>query len=1183
MNKKALLDYALFARKELETQIALSLNKLGIYKGRILKANVVGDFTIIEGNPDSFPKRVYSLRKQMISEYFEGEEKFETVVEEFAYTWFNRLVAIRFMEVHDYFPHGFRVLSSRDGSYEPEILSNLPYVKDELDLDEEIVRSLREQNKTEDLFRYVLVQQCAALSKIIPDIFDVREKYLELLLPSNLLSQDSVVRKIEMIPEEDFMNDIEVVGWLYQFYNSVKKDEVFASKETITKDTLPAVTQLFTPDWIVRYMADNSVGRLWLESYPNSSLKAELKYYVEDAKQDEETQKKLDEIKYKNVNPEEIKIIEPCCGSGHILVYVFDLLLKMYLEQGYNKSDIPALILKNNLYGLDVDKRAAQLAKFSLIMKARSIDKRFFTEDRFVNPRVYEIKDSQLLIALNYKEAMKSLHFSTKSIELAEYLVNTFEYGKVIGSLLKVTSKDYTELVDDIKRCTTTEAAGLFDQDFYHKGLKRLRYLVRVARVLARKYDVMITNPPYVNLNNLEDLMKKYANKHYSSAKADMFSMFIWHSFEITKEKGFSAFMTPYVWMFIKSYIDLREHLLRNKHIITLSQLEYSALEEAIVPLCTFTCRNTDLNFNAKYFRLTDFKGGMSVQNQKFLEAVNDNDCNYVYCKKGKSLLSIPAQTISYWISDKLINLLSTAPALSPVCKPTQGMATGDNGKFVRYWWEPSFVDEYLNSNSREESIKANRKFVPYNKGGLFRKWYGNNDCVVYFKDFGKAIAESSGSVIRNSPQYLIESISWSKISSGNIAFRYKPFGHVFDVAGCSIFGDHERLIYLLGVVNSNVIQQILKATAPTLNYEVGQIAALPIIYSREDEIKKLSQSNIDISKAEWDSYEDSWDFQTHPLVSTNNSKISDAFATWKLKTEAMFNEMKSNEEKINKFVAEIYDLTEEVNTNVEDKNVSIRRIELVSAIKSLISYFIGVLMGRYSLTQKGLVYAGGQFDRNKFADYVDDDGVLPIYQFVGIDDGLTKSICDMVRRIYGDVYYRENLDYIADAIGRKPDEGAEEAINRYLNYDFYKDHIKLYQSRPIYWMLNSGKVGAFKCLVYLHRYDKNTLAKINAKYFLPRTALYKSEYERLTDQLTRADLAQRKKIEAQLKKIEEAQEELQLYGQVLDHMANQFIDIDLDDGVKVNYVKFQGVSLEVNGATIKKDLLVPFGLEKKK
>ena len=611
MNKKALLDYALFARKELETQIALGLNKLGIYKDKILKANVVGDYTIIEGNQDSLPKRVYSLRKTMISEYFEAGRSFDAVVEEFAYTWFNRIVAIRFMEIHDYFSHGFHVLTSRDGSYEPEILSNLPYVASELNLEEDIVRSLKEQNKTEDLYRYVLVKQCEALSKVIPDIFDVRETYLELLLPNNLLSQESVIRKIELIPEEDFMNDVEVVGWLYQFYNSVKKDEVFASKKTITKDTLPAVTQLFTPDWIVRYMAENSVGRLWLESYPNSTLKQSLKYYVDDAKQDEETQKKLDEIKYKNVNPEEIKIIEPCCGSGHILVYVFDLLLNMYLEQGYNKRDIPGLILKNNLYGLDVDKRAAQLAKFSLIMKARSIDNRFFNEDRFVNPKVYEIKDSQLLLNFehDYKDSMEALHFSKESIQLAEYLADTFKYGKVIGSLLKVASKDYSKLVEDMKRCREVESPGIFHDDFYDRGIKRLRQLVRVARVLARKYDVMITNPPYIGISTLEEPAKNYAVKYYPDSKTDMFAMFMETDF--VRKNGFLSMINMHSWMFLSSYEKLRKKIIQQKCIVNMIHLGAHAFETIggeVVQTTSFVIRNCFIPSNGVYFRLVDEK-----------------------------------------------------------------------------------------------------------------------------------------------------------------------------------------------------------------------------------------------------------------------------------------------------------------------------------------------------------------------------------------------------------------------------------------------------------------------------------------------------------------------------------------------------------------------------------------------
>lgn len=578
MNKKALLEYALFARKELETQIALSLNKLGIYKDHITKANVVGDFTIIEGTQETFPKRVYELRKSIVeNEFHLKNQKFDSVVEEFAYTWFNRIIAIRFMEVHDYFPHGFRVLTSRDGAYEPEIMKNLPYVLEELDLKESVIRSLKEQNKIEELYRYVLFKQCNRLSKVFPDLFSKGEEYLELLLPNNLLSPDSIIRKIESIPEEDFLNDVEIVGWLYQFYNSVKKDQVFASKETITKDTLPAVTQLFTPDWIVRYMAENSVGRVWMESYPNSSLRSDLKYYVDDAKQDDETNKKLDEIKYKNVDPEKIKVIEPCSGSGHILVYVFDLIYKMYIEKGYNTKDIPALILKNNLFGLDVDKRAAQLAQFSLIMKARSIDNRFFNEDRFVRPRVFEIIDSTTLTNSNYKECMKSLHFSDASIKIAEYLDKEFEHAKVIGSLLQLEQKDYAVLMDDIKRCREVETPNLLEYPFFYEGINCLKQLVRLAMTLTKKYDVMITNPPYIGLSTLEAFPKKYLGDRYPNSKTDMFAMFMETNF--VKKNGFLAMINMHSWMFLSSYEKLRKHIIQTQCIYNMLHLGAHAFE----------------------------------------------------------------------------------------------------------------------------------------------------------------------------------------------------------------------------------------------------------------------------------------------------------------------------------------------------------------------------------------------------------------------------------------------------------------------------------------------------------------------------------------------------------------------------------------------------------------------------
>ena len=860
MNKKALLDYALFARKELETQIALGLNKLGIYKDKILKANVVGDYTIIEGNQDSLPKRVYSLRKTMISEYFEGGRSFDAVVEEFAYTWFNRIVAIRFMEIHDYFSHGFHVLTSRDGSYEPEILSNLPYVASELNLEEDIVRSLKEQNKTEDLYRYVLVKQCEALSKVIPDIFDVRETYLELLLPNNLLSQESVIRKIELIPEEDFMNDVEVVGWLYQFYNSVKKDEVFASKKTITKDTLPAVTQLFTPDWIVRYMAENSVGRLWLESYPNSTLKQSLKYYVDDAKQDEETQKKLDEIKYKNVNPEEIKIIEPCCGSGHILVYVFDLLLNMYLEQGYNKRDIPGLILKNNLYGLDVDKRAAQLAKFSLIMKARSIDNRFFNEDRFVNPKVYEIKDSQLLLNFehDYKVSMEALHFSKESIQLAEYLVDTFKYGKVIGSLLKVASKDYSKLVEDMKRCREVESPGIFHDNFYDRGIKRLRQLVRVARVLARKYDVMITNPPYIGISTLEEPAKNYAVKYYPDSKTDMFAMFMETDF--VRKNGFLSMINMHSWMFLSSYEKLRKKIIQQKCIVNMIHLGAHAFETIggeVVQTTSFVIRNCFIPSNGVYFRLVDEKdkeaaflagGGIIMDSSTFN--------------------SLPGNVIAYWVSNSFINVFYNSFPLSKIAEPKKGLSTGNNDLFLRLWFEVNNEKENFNSTDYINAFAYGSKWFPINKGGSFRKWYGNNEYVINYENNGKALKAYKGSVIRNETYYFNESITWSMLSSNALGMRYSPNGKLFEGAGPSLFVSEKDIKYVLGLVSSKVSVYFVKALNPTLNINIADIGNIPVILSdNKKEISDISEQNIELSKEDWDSFEESWDFKKHPLV----------------------------------------------------------------------------------------------------------------------------------------------------------------------------------------------------------------------------------------------------------------------------------------------------------------------------
>ena len=859
MNKKALLEYALFARKELETQIALSLNKLGIYKDHITKANVVGDFTIIEGTQETFPKRVYALRNSIVeNEFHLKNQKFDNVVEEFAYTWFNRIVAIRFMEVHDYFPHGFRVLTSRDGSYEPEILKNLPYVLDELDLKESVIRSLKEQNKTEELYRYVLFKQCNRLSKVFPELFKRGDEYLELLLPNNLLSQDSIIRKLETIPEEDFLNDVERVGWLYQYYVASNREE-FRKAKVVTKDLIPTLSQIFTPDWIVRYMAENSVGRLWLESYPNSSLRSDLKYYVDDAKQDDETNKKLEEIKYKNVDPEKIKVIEPCSGSGHILVYVFDLLFKMYLEKGYNSKDIPSLILKNNLYGLDIDKRAAQLAQFSLIMKARSIDNRFFNEDRFVRPRVFEIIDSKLLKETNYRESMKSLHFSEDSIKMVDFLYDTFENAKIIGSLLKVPARDYTGLLDDIKRCKENEYPNLLEMNFFNAGIDCIKYLVKVAMTLSRKYDVVITNPPYLGISNLEEPGKSYLIKNYPDSKSDMFAMFM--EVDYIKKNGFRALVNPDSWMFLVSFENLRKKIIKNEMVVSMLHLGMGAFD-AVVQTTTFVLRNTAIPSNGVYFRLVDEKdkeaaflaGGGIVMN--------------LSCYS-----NIPGTPIAYWLSQGIINCFNKGIQLSDIATVRNGLKTGNNDTFVRFWYEVNSIDSFLNPTDYIQAVHSGKTWFAYNKGGEFRRWFGNDYYVLNWKNKGQRVIGKAKEEKRNVQDYpdsfkFIPIVTWSLITSSKPSFRYKT-GNISDICGMSIYSFDADLDYLLAFSNTSISLYILDALNPTLNYQAGDIGRLPIIYDNKQKgrIDSISKKNIELSKNDWDKYESSWNFKRHPLV----------------------------------------------------------------------------------------------------------------------------------------------------------------------------------------------------------------------------------------------------------------------------------------------------------------------------
>ena len=854
MDKKILQAYSVWAKEYLEKQVQISLRVIGIEGDKDIRASkVIGDFTVIEGMDTSFPKDLHNKRQEIIS--LIRTDGYQSVIESFAYTWFNRFIALRFMEVHGFLPHGFRVLSSHDGNVEPEILRNLNFVKDELRLDMTLCDKLKSEGDMEGLFRHVLFRQCNALADILPMLFSTENDYLALLLPRTLLKGETAITKLLEIPEEYFNDEVEVIGWLYQFYVSVKKAEVFASKKTITKDTLPAVTQLFTPDWIVRYLTQNSIGRIWLESYPNSPLRSEMKYYVADPEQPEAVLRKIEAIRYRDVNPEDIKVIEPCCGSGHILVYAFDLLYKMYEEKGYQKRDIPTLILSKNLFGLDVDKRAAQLAAFALVMKAREVNPRFFTKGYYAAPQVYEIWDSRYFSTIPYKQQIKDLNLlSGREMDAIERLIEIFHEGKTIGSLLKVEGVDLQAAREAIEKIEKKAVTHLFNVELIERGVKLLKRLLRQAEIMSDKYDVMITNPPYIGISTMEPPVKEYAISAYPNSKADMFAMFMETGF--VKKNGYLAMINMHSWMFLSSFENLRKSLLASQEIITMAHLGAHAFESIggeVVQTTAFSIRNVKLGGNGVYYRLVDAK-------DKALTMLNGGG---QYVVDGDSFREIPGLLFAYWVSPRLLRHFKHE-LLSSVLTTREGLSPADNERFLRLWYEVS-----------DRSV--NQKWFPYQKGGTVRKWYGNNEYYVNWQNDGYEIKNNIDTLtgrVRshnyNGEYAFLEGLSWSAISTTGIGFRYVPAGYLFDSAGSMGFcNGRELLFYTIGLLNSVVAKEVFSFISPTIKFMPGHIVSVPFILSEGKELDAAAcvKSSIELSKEDWDSFETSWDFKKHPLI----------------------------------------------------------------------------------------------------------------------------------------------------------------------------------------------------------------------------------------------------------------------------------------------------------------------------
>lgn len=1233
MDKTAIKNFAVWARKKLIEDIKQKAYEIGITEKEIKEPQVSTSDTMIIGDR-TLNKAEMEQRKSLISRI--NEKGFNNVIEEVAYTWFNRILALRFMEVNEYLPTGVRVLSSIElGKKEPDIIKEALNIN--LDIDRELVYKLQDDNDTEALYRYLLVKQCNDLNEILPGLFEEIEDYTEILLPSNLLAEGSIIRQlVDSISEDDFKDQVEIIGWMYQYYISEKKDEVFAGLKKnikITKENIPAATQLFTPDWIVKYMVENSLGRLWLEGHPNEELKSKWKYYLEEAEQEIEVQKQLEEIraKSKDIRPEDIKVLDPAMGSGHILVYAFDVLYDIYKSAGYSERDIPRLILENNLYGLDIDDRAAQLAYFAVMMKARSKSRRIFREK--VNLNICSIQESNgfpkeaidYLINSKGTEIEKRVHR-----EDVEYLINVFHDAKEYGSILEVKPIDFDAIERRLDEIRNGDNQNLFEYQYRNIILEKIPALVKQAKIMSQKYDVVCTNPPYMGRKGMGPKLTKYIDEKFPDSKSDLFAVFMeLVNVVYLKSHGFMSMINQHAWMFLSSFEKLRIRIVREREIYNMLHLGPRTFEEIggeVVQSTSFVLRKISyINYYGTYIRLIDFNNAKEKEKKLLMHKENKN-LDYVYYTSTKIFSKIPGTPIAYWVSNAIFEIFQSNKSIDSILNFRKGMGTGDNARFIRNWYEVSYENIGFKYETAQKAKESEIKWFPLNNGGPFRKWYGNNLFIVNWENDGKEIKDNAtilnngghwSRYIVNTNMFFRSGITWTAISSNSFGVRYFPKGFLFSSASMCGFGDYRNLIIGIALLNSKVAGEFLRILSPTLNYGPEQIKKIPLHQDVIDAIlQKITIENISISKQEWDYFESSWDFKQHPLLlaasgefgaicnegyesnysltATNhqlsNVLIQQAFNNWSSFAEKQFNQLKANEEELNRIFIEIYGLQDELTPEVEDKDVTIRKADRVRDIKSFISYAVGCMFGRYSIDAEGLIYAGGDFkekwkcengqwkvrkivkdDEGKIiedtwvdATFVPDmDNVLPITDDEYFEDDIVSRFIEFLKVTFGEDTLEENLDYIADTLGRKSSETARQAIRRYFLKDFYKDHVQVYQKRPIYWLFDSGKQDGFKALIYMHRYDEFTVARVRTDYLHKLQKSYEAEIKRL-DIVIDSNASQREKTNARKKKekILKQMEECLQYDQIIAHVANQRVKIDLDDGVSVNYSKFQGIEV---------------------
>lgn len=1206
MNTNNVKKYAPKARKAFIEAMSKQAAKYGITKKKIEPAEQKGDLVLIGDRP--FPASVIKPRERLVKRI--EQQGFDQVMEHVAYSWFNRLCAIRYMERKGFLDHGRRVLSAADGSASvPQILEECLDV--ELPgLDQAKVRELKlDGTKDEELYRELLLAQCHALHQAMPFLFEAVADESELLLPENLTKTDSLIRDlVASVPDEDW-DHIEIIGWLYQFYISEKKDQVIG--KVVKNEDIPAATQLFTPNWIVQYLVQNSVGRQWLQTYPDSPLKEKMPYYIELSEQALEVQDRLAEMSKKEIKPELLSCLDPSCGSGHILVEAYKLFKAIYEERGYRTRDIPQLILENNLYGLDIDDRAGQLAGFALMMLAREDDRRIFARNIRLN--VLSLQDStsvnllSLWQSLNltgdwesgssqglFGEEQQDLGSFTSDnrYELLKRTLERFKQSKTFGSLIEVPHEDLEGLTELHLSLAEMEQSG----DTMQKvAASQLLPFVHQSLLLAREYDSVITNPPYIGSGYLNADLKELANIRYVKSKADLFGMFIERCIELAKPHGFSSMMTPFTWLTIKNFSELRKHVVATTEIVGLVQPEYHAFfESAYVPICAYILRKSKTGVRGCYIDLADFYGA-EIQPVMYLKAARDVSVSYRYDRCSSDFSKVPDSSIMFKLPDPLFDLFSNTKKLAGRADISEGIKTGDNEYFIRFWHEVDY--SRMSTNGGGDDIK----WIPHHKGGEYRRWYGNLEHVVNWENNGAELKSSKKSGLQGSKNYFNEGVTWSKLSSSYFGVRMLPENVLFDSGSPSAFIHNESERYaLLGYLSSVVASYIVKQLNPTLNFQVGNIASLPFKGSDEADYKEVNsvvKRLVELAKTSWDYSEVSYSFNRSPIL--NGETIRQGYSEFILQVGREVDESVALEVVNNKSFVDIYDLNGFLDTDVLREDITHRynpefiydskkdsgelsnRLQS-DILKEFLSYTVGCMVGRYSLDRDGLVYA--RSGNSGFTELVsdgayktfpaDDDGIIPLTDQEWFPDDATNRFREFVKVVWGEDRFQENLDFVAEslclhAIKPKKSESSMDTIRRYLSTQFYKDHLKTYKKRPIYWLFSSGKQKAFECLVYLHRYNEGTLARMRTEYVIPLTAKMAAYAQKLeNDKEASGSAAEVKRLEKEIAQLHKQQAELSEFDEKLRHYADQRISLNLDDGVKVNYGKFGDLLAEVKAIT---------------